>query len=175
MKISQENQKAIEKLARDLRIPAAVVLDNIVTDYRARHAAQHFENVTAALYAFAKHGDEEGSEVLLEGAGLYDYLVAQYRLDYRMARERHHAPVSTSPTAFPDMTQEALQAGYRTIYRIAGEVLDGEPVEAIEAFFNSDALSLDNLGGWAGMQAIIETDDRQTVRNIFRKWMNGNR
>lgn len=61
---------------------------------------------------------------------------------------------------------------YRELYRVAGAALDGEPVEAIEAFFNTDALSLENLGGFAGMQAIVETDDRQTVRNIYRKWMN---
>lgn len=86
MKISEPNEKAIRQLADELEIDPDVVLDNIVTDFRARRAAQNLEGLTAALYAFTKGGPEKGKEVVYTGARLYDYLVTNYRLEIQQQR-----------------------------------------------------------------------------------------
>ena len=88
MNISEPNQKAIQMLADELDIDADVVLDNIVTDFRARRAAQNFEGVTTALYAFTAGGDSKESAVVYTGARLYDYLVATYRAQIQQQQAR---------------------------------------------------------------------------------------
>jgi len=77
MKLSEENQRRVDKLSEIFKISKDQVIDNIITDYRAREAAERLEfNIPGLLLEFGKIGDE-----VLTGDRLFVFLLTQYRME----------------------------------------------------------------------------------------------
>jgi hypothetical protein len=82
--LNKDNLRAMEELAQSVGLPVEVVVDNIVTDYRAKRAAEIIEGLTErVLLAFSKDG-ETGEPIT--GRALYDFLLATYRMRQQQAR-----------------------------------------------------------------------------------------
>ena len=75
MKLSDKNEQMVKNLSKSLNIPDGQVIDNIITEYRARKGADRLEGqLSDHLLEFSEIGDK-----LLTGKRLYVFLMFQYR------------------------------------------------------------------------------------------------
>lgn len=84
--LSEKNMQAVQELADQLGVKREVVVDNIITYWRAERTAQNMEGLTGALLAFVEELDEDGRWVVLQGDGLYHYLVLNRAWEYQSVK-----------------------------------------------------------------------------------------
>lgn len=84
--LSESNTIAVKMLAEEFGVSTETVIDNIITDFRARRAADLMEGVNKPLYAFTVGGDSKETAELYTGQMLYDYVVTNRRLEIQQQR-----------------------------------------------------------------------------------------
>lgn len=114
MELSKKNQKMIENLNRNLNIPEEQVIDTIITEYRARKAANRLEDqFSDHLLEFSQTDDE-----FFVGENLFTFLVAQYRQAMEKERNaRFEREISIARPELVDTIYEDYDKKYELIER----------------------------------------------------------